>query len=97
MRRKILLDDRDIEIIAEARTKQAPPKLKKLAVIGFILIAVGGYLELNGVLYGFGIMGVGAVCEAIALIFTFRGVKKRKAEFIKAMKNTGETPSWPEE
>lgn len=96
MRKQITLDERDIEIIAEAR-KKTKPLFKNISIFGFVMIVIGGIMEVNGNWLGFLIMVAGSFLIAFGVIYSQKYFKKSKKEFLEHVKKYNQIPSWPDD
>ncbi|OGO00987.1 MAG: hypothetical protein A2Y58_03180 [Chloroflexi bacterium RBG_13_51_52] len=96
MRKSVILDERDIEIIADAR-KKTRPLFKRMSVLGFAAMVVGGIVEVNGNFWGFLVLAAGAIFLGIGVYFCKRYFKKSKKDFLAFVDQYNEIPSWPED
>lgn len=96
MRKTIVLDEKDIKILADYR-KKTKPIYKRLSIIGFVTMVAGGVVEVNGNPWGFLIMAVGIGLLIFGMIMSNKHFKKSKNDFMEYVNKYNEIPYWPEE
>lgn len=96
MRKDINIDEREIDILAESR-KVTRPIFKKMAILGFAAMVIGGFVEVNGNSLGFILMFLGALVLGVFTYLSYKAFKKSKADFITYVKSNNRTPPMPEE
>lgn len=96
VRKTIVLDERDIDIVVDARSGNTKPFLRKLSLAGFIAIVIGGIIFTSGHYYGFAIMGAGAIVLGFAVLKASREKKKSRRYFMDYLDAYHEMPPWTE-
>ena len=91
------MDKRDLELLVKARVK-TPRKYLRLVQGGFIVMAVGIIVTLQGIgNFGIGIAGLGFIAVGIAMVKQDKAFKKRYQEIMDDYNKTGKLMPYPDD
>lgn len=91
------IDERYLKILARFAPKKVPNRTKNMGTLSFIIVFIGGMLEVAGHYYGWVIMAAGLIILTAGIILNNKAMKKAESEFLEYYGRTGELPPWPGE
>lgn len=90
------IDKRYIELLAGAVPAKYPKWIKYAAIMGFLVILVGGVIFMGGKLYGFAVVWLGAVICGFSIVKQNKVLKSHRQAFMEYYERHEALPPWPE-